>query len=168
MTESLSIRSCLGSCGKRYLSTMRERPYETGVGRAGVYAPHAHRALVDVIYSPTGVEVQMGDGTIRRPRLVAVPPGSPLLAIAPGDFWFIKFYPNLSSTEIEPPDKYVVKSTESMLTDYLCLDRGAWRTSLWAPGRMSPDSALFVLNGDGSVLHVTISGEQPLQLRIEP
>lgn len=168
VTEQLSIRAYLGPCQKRYLSTLQQCGYETGVGRAGAYEPHGHRAFVDTIYSPLGVEVQTADGAVRRPKLVAVQPNSPLLAIAPGDFWFIKFYPNRASTEIKPPDKYLVETPEPSFTDYLCLDRGAWRTSLWIPGSESPDSVLFELGDNGDDLTVMISGEDPLQLRVGP
>lgn len=168
MHDRLSIVASLADASKRYLSTVADHGYELGVGRGGDYDPHAHRAFVDVIYSPHGIEVETGDGIVRNTKLVAVQPGSPLYSIRPGNFWFIKFYPNLSATKIKPPEKYDLEEYPVVLADYLCLVDGAWRTAIWFPGVQEGGSILFELVGNGRELCVSIAGAHPTKLTVVP
>lgn len=93
--------------GKRYLATMASHGYEMGVGPAGGYAPHAHRNLVDVLFSPDGMVVLASSATVPLAgRLMVAPPGAWYDPKELGAFWFLKFYTD--PARIGVPDKILV------------------------------------------------------------
>jgi hypothetical protein len=97
MPVELSIGSCLAdvpsSKMKAYLWTMAVHGIEMGVGRSGYYAAHAHRNMVDVIFSPDGMRSSdpSSRGFVSGSLLVALP-GTWFGPVISGNFFFIKFY----------------------------------------------------------------------------
>ena len=73
-----------------------------GTGNAGSYEEHAHRHYVDLIYSPSRLEVPQ----LAMPvPLLVVMPGVRVGPTTTGDFFFLKFLPTRGPYSV--PDKIV-------------------------------------------------------------
>jgi hypothetical protein len=85
---------------------MDSRGLEMGVGKAGKYAAHAHRNMVDVMFAPEAIHCgEPGSAEHISGSLLIALPGTWFGPIVTGDFFFTKFYCSERHTGV--PDKIV-------------------------------------------------------------
>jgi len=91
-----------GGRTKEYVWSLAQHGLEMGTGNAGSYEKHAHRHFVDLIYSPSGLNVPQFETSV---QLLIVNPQICFGPTAIGEFFFLKFLPSRSDFSI--PDKVV-------------------------------------------------------------
>ena len=106
----LSIRAHLAAeNSKAYLRTLANDGFEMGVGRAGVYAAHAHRGFTDVAFAPGGMTIHAESG----PQVGLLHFTNPGCWFGPiefhSDFWFAEFFQS-EGDRCAVPDKITDRS----------------------------------------------------------
>ena len=130
---------------KDYLWTMDSHGLEMGVGKAGRYAAHAHRHVVDVMFAPAGIHCgEPGSAKRVSGSMLIALPGTWFGPIVTGDFFFAKFY--CDERHIGVPDKVVdrrlLEEAAAMSAKGLIVAQGTAATLLpfFRPGRR-PDAS---------------------------